>query len=126
LERVHQPVGRIEADRTSLRSEQPIVQPGGGDGIQTMPQSLIHHWRARIFIRGVTLDQVVSVSRAYRDYPTIFRPVVAATVLSQDGDALRVQFRMKQSVAGISGTLDVWSTIRYVKVDATHAYVLSS
>jgi hypothetical protein len=87
---------------------------------------LIHHWRGMIFIRGVTLDQVVSVSRAYPEYPKIFHPIVAATVLSSEGDVIRVQFRMRQSVAGITGTLDVWSSIRYVKVDATHAYVVSS
>jgi hypothetical protein len=126
LNRVNQPVGGGEAERASLGREQTIVQPGGGDGIHTLPGSLIHHWRGRIFIHGVTLDQVVSVSRAYPEYPKIFHPVVAATVLSSEGDVLRVQFRMRQSVAGITGTLDVWSSIRYVKVDATHAYVVSS
>jgi hypothetical protein len=54
-----------------------------------MPASLIHHWRGAIFIRGVTLDKAVAVSRAYRDYPAIFHPVVAAKVLSQEGNALR-------------------------------------
>jgi hypothetical protein len=126
LDRVNQPVGGGEAERAPLRREQTIVQPAGGDGIQTMPGSLIHHWRGMIFIHGVTLDQVVSVSRAYPDYPKIFRPVVAATVLSGEGEMLRVQFRMRQSVGGITGTLDVWSNIRYVKVDAKRAYVVSS
>jgi hypothetical protein len=79
-----------------------------------------------IFIHGVTLDQVVSISRAYRDYPKIFHPIVAATVLSGEGEWLRVQFRMKQSVAGITGTLDAWSNIRYVKIDGKRAFVVSS
>lgn len=126
LSRVNQLVGSGDVERASLRREETVVRPAGGDGIQTMPDSLIHHWRGTVFIRGVTLDQVVSVSRAYRDYPKIFRPVIAATVLSDEGEALRVQFRMKQSAAGMTATLDMWSSIRYVKSDATHAYVLSS
>lgn len=124
LSRVNQTVGS-DPERASLRREETIVRPGGGDGIETMPNSLIHHWRGAVFIQGVTLDQSLSVSRAYRDYPSIFHPVVAAAVLSNDGDALRVQFRMKESAAGMTATLDVWSSIRYVKSDPTHAYVVS-
>ena len=126
LNRVNQPIGSSDVERASLRKEETVVHPAGGDGIQTMPDSLIHHWRGTVFIRGVTLDQVVSVSRAYRDYPKIFPPVIAATVLSDEGEALRVQFRMKQSAAGMTATLDMWSNIRYVKSDAAHAHVLSS
>src|SRR5712671_1888706 len=126
VSRVNQPVFGSAPDRTSLGRTETIVRPGAGDGIQTMPDSLIHHWRGTVFVPGVTLDQSLSVSRAYRDYPKIFRPVIASTVLSNEGDAFRVQFRIKQSAGGLTATLDMWSSIRYVKSDATHAYVLSS
>lgn len=125
LDRLKQPLGSGEAERSTLQKEETIVQPGGGDGIETMPDSLIHHWRGRVFIPRTTLSQVLSVSRAYRDYPTIFRPVVAAKVLSDEGDALRVQFRMRQSAGGITGTVDMWSIIRYGNIDSAHAYVIS-
>ena len=126
LSRANQPVFASDSERTSLRREETLVRPGGGDGIQTMPESLIHHWRGAVFIPGVTLDQSLTVSRAYGEYPTIFRPVISAKILSNDDDAFRVQFRMKQSAGGLSATLDVSSSIRYVKNDAVHAYVLSS
>jgi hypothetical protein len=126
LSRANQAVFNSDPERVSLRREERIVRPGGGDGIQNMPDSLIHHWRGTVFIHGVTLDESLSVSRAYGEYPKIFRPVVAATVLSSEGDAFRVQFRMRQSAGGLTATVDVWSNIRYVKSDATHAYVLSS
>src|SRR5262245_4418329 len=125
LDRVTQPVARGETERAALQKEETPVQAGGGDGIQEMPNSLIHHWRGRVFIPRTTLSQALSVSRAYNDYPTIFRPVVAAKVLSDEGDALRVQFRMRQSAGGITGTLDMWSTIRYSNIDPAHAYVIS-
>jgi hypothetical protein len=125
LDRVNQPIAAGDTQRAALHREEIIAGPGGGDGIQTMPDSLIHHWRGTVFIPRTTLSQALSVSRAYPDYPNIFRPVVAAKVLSEGGDSLRVQFRMRQSAGGITGTVDMWSDIRYVRVDPTHAYVIS-
>ena len=126
IDRTRVRIGSSDAERGLLKSEETIVRPGGGDGIETMPESLIHHWRAMIFIPRTTLRQTLSVSHAYRDYPTIFHPVVAATVLSDEGDTLRVQFRMRQSAGGITGTIDMWSSIQYGNVDPTHAYVIST
>src|SRR5262249_5278057 len=42
-----------------------------------------------------------------------------------EGDALRVQFRMRQSAGGITGTVDMVSNIQYGRPDPTHAYVIS-
>src|SRR5262249_41422824 len=125
LDRVNQPVAGGDTERAALHREETTVRPGGGDGIQDMPDSLLHHWRGTAFIPRITLNQSLSVSRAYQDYPTIFHPVVAAKVLSDEGDALRVQFRMRQSAGGITGTVDMWSNIRYSRIDPTHAYVIS-
>jgi hypothetical protein len=125
LDRVNQPVGGGDSDRAALQREETTVRPGGGDGIQELPDSLLHHWRGAVFIPRTTLNQSLSVSRGYSDYPTIFHPVVAAKVLSDQGDALRVQFRMRQSAGGITGTVDMWSNIQYGRPDPTHAYVIS-
>jgi len=126
LERVNQPIGDDAAARAALHRDEILIRPAGGDGIQKKPDSLIHHWRGAIFIPHTTLSQSMSLSRAYRDYPTIFKPVVAAEVLSDEGDTLRVQFRMRQSAGGITGTIDVWSNIQYGNIDSTHAYVIST
>ena len=115
-----------DAERAALKQGSIAVRPGGGDGILNAPGGLIHHWFAVTFIPGVTLEQVVAVSRAYSDYPRIFQPVVSAMVLSDDGQSLRVQFRMKESAAGMSATLDVTSRVVYARLDARHAYVISS
>jgi len=125
LERVNQPVGAGDSERAALHREEMTVRPGGGDGIQELPDSLLHHWRGAVFIPRITLQESLSVSRAYPDYPTIFHPVIAAKVLSEEGDALRVQFRMRQSAGGITGTLDMWSNIQYGRLDPTHASVIS-
>lgn len=126
LDRLSKPPGGSDADHALLRGGRTLARPGGGDGIQKAPGSLVHHWRGAIFIAGVTLDQALSVSRAYRDYPEIFRPIITSTVLSESGDVLRVQFRIRESHAGVTATLDLWSNIRYVRIDATHAYGIST
>jgi len=126
LERVRHAVAISDADRMALRQGSITVRPGGGDGILTAPGGLIHHWVAAAMISGVTLDQVVAVSRAYHEYPTIFHPVMSAIVLSDEGEALRVQFRMKESAAGMSATLDMTSRVAYARPDAGQAHVISN
>jgi hypothetical protein len=124
--RVSQPVWKDEAERSLLRKGQTVARPAEGDGIQSKPDSLIHNWRAAVFIEGATLDASLSVSRSYGDYPSIFHPVIASKVLSHEGDTFSVQFRMRQSAGGLTSTLDMWPNIRYTRVDATHAFVLST
>jgi hypothetical protein len=126
LDRVNRGIGESDVERQALRQGRTIVRPGGGDGILSAPGSLIHHWFAATMIPGVTLDQVVAVSRAYQDYPTIFHPIVSAVVLSREGESLNVRFRMRESAAGMSATLDVTSHVAYARPDARHAYVISS
>jgi hypothetical protein len=126
LDRVNRGIGESDVERQALRQGRTIVRPGGGDGILSAPGSLIHHWFAATMIPGVTLDQVVAVSRAYQDYPTMFHPIVSAVVLSQEGESLNVRFRMRESAAGMSATLDVTSHVAYARLDARHAYVISS
>jgi hypothetical protein len=113
-------------DVAALKATQTLVTPGGEDGIISVRGGLIHHWRARILIAGVSLDDVVAVSRSYRDYPEVFGPIVAATVLSDQGENLEVQFRMKESAAGMSATLDMRSRIRYVRASPTRVYSIST
>jgi hypothetical protein len=125
LDHVNGGIGESDAEREASRQGRTIVRAGGGDGILDAPGSLIHHWFAATMIPGVTLDQVVAVSRAYHDYPTIFHPIVSAVVLSDDGGSLNVQFRMRESAAGMSATLDVTSRVVYARPDARHAYVIS-
>lgn len=126
VDRQTQAVARNGDERAALLGGATTVFPRNGDGILTMPGSLIHHWSGATFMRGVTLDQTLELSHAYREYPKIFRPIVASTVLSDNGDTLRVQFRMRESAGGMTAVLDVWSDVRYVRSDVTHAYVIST
>jgi len=120
------PIADNPAARATLRDSGSVITPGTGDGIVDVPGALFHHWTGAIFIPGVTLDQVLVISRGSAAYPDIFHPVQRAVVLSQQGEMFRVQFRMKESAGGLSATLDMTSTIQYGRPDATHAYVISA
>jgi len=110
----------------SLRAGRVVTRPGSGDGILNRPDSLIHHWHGEVFLPGATLDRVMALSQAYTEYPHIFHPVIAASVLAETPDAFDVKFRMREAAGGLSATLDVRSHVGYVRVDAQRAYIISS
>ena len=112
-------------EATPLRGGRTIAEPGGGDGIVEAPSSLIHHWRGRTLVPGVTLDQVLAASRDYASYPKIYPPIQRAKVLSDDGATVRIQLRMRASGGGLSATLDVLSRAQYIQLDSRRAYVVS-
>lgn len=101
------------------------AEAGSGDGINEVTDGLLHHWRARVLLPGVTLDQVLPISQSYPDYPHVFHPVVSAKILEHNGDRYKVQFRMRESAGGLSATLDVRAGITYGRPDARSAYVIS-
>lgn len=123
LARVSQPVNATDG---AMPKDRPSVRPGSGDGILDAPDSLIHHWFAALVIPGVTLDQVLQVSRDYDAYPQIFRPIIRASVLSESDDMVRIQLRMRESAGGMTATLDVRSNVLYERPDARHAYSISN
>jgi hypothetical protein len=114
-----------ERDAAPLRDGKTVTTPGGGDGIIEAPSSLIHHWRGRAFAHGVTLDEVLAVSRDYASYAKVYRQVIRAQVVSEDGPDIRIQLRMRASGGGLTATLDVLSRAHYVRLDARRAYVVS-
>jgi hypothetical protein len=109
-----------------LRDGVILAGPAGEDGIITVPGGLVHHWVGRTLLRGVTLEHVVNVSKSYAAYNTVYKSILASTLLGQEGDTYRVLMRLKESEAGITAVLDVRSTIQYVEPRAGVVYALSN
>ena len=65
--------------------------------------------------------------RSLRDaeYSRIYESVVASRVLGGEGDTFRVLLRLEEHASFVTAVLDVWSTVRYVRVSGTRAYSLS-
>lgn len=111
--------------RSVLRDRSLVGRPGREDGILNVPGGLVHHWVAAGFIPDVTLGQVLHVSRAYADYQRFYRPVIASTIISREGDVYRVLLRIKEGAGPVTAILDIRSTVSYYYPDARRAYAVS-
>jgi hypothetical protein len=85
---------RSAAKETGARPGPPTVTPlgeNGADGsVEVAGGALIHHWRGRVVIPGVTLEDVLNqVRRAPRQ-----SDVLASKILEDRGDTLRVYLKL--------------------------------
>jgi hypothetical protein len=124
-------VVRSSVDVTSSRSSAPadgvvMARPAREDGIMSVPGGLVHHWAGSTFIAGVTLKDALDVSSRYNDYPAVYKPIVASTLISHDGNSYRVLMRIKESAGGLSAVLDVTSRVQYFHPDSRSVYSISN
>jgi hypothetical protein len=99
-----------------LRQGEILLDPGGGDGIISVPNGLIHHWRATAFVADTTLEQVLRLVRDYVKYPAVYDWVIAADVVASEGDRSRAFFRARRRAGGLTGVFDVWMVTDYQRV----------
>jgi hypothetical protein len=111
---------------TASRNGEVVARPAREDGIMSVPGGLVHHWVGSTFIAGVTLKEALDVSSRYNDYPAIYKPIVASTLLSHEGNTYRVWMRIKESAAGLSAVLDVTSRVQYFNPDSRSVYSISA
>ena len=102
------------------------AEPGAEDGIIDVPDALVHHWRSRAFVRGITIDEALAVSRDYADYADIYKEVIASRLLSADGGTYHVALRLKSGAKSVIAVLDIRSTIQYLQPSSGTAITLSS
>jgi hypothetical protein len=104
---------------TRLRGGEIVAGPGQGDGIMDVPNGLIHHWRAAVFVPNVRLADVLEMVRDYSDYYSVYDWMIASALISREGDRYRSFFRLKRSVGVVTGVLDLWTVTeyRYLRAD---------
>src|SRR5262245_30701238 len=110
----------------AARDNDVVVGPAREDGILTISGGLVHHWIGSTFIAGVTLQDALDVSYDYGNYRSVYKPVIASTLLSRNGSIFRVRLRIKESGGGLSAVLDVTSHVEYFSVDDRRVYSISS
>ena len=113
------------APEALLQAGRVVAGPGREDGIVGVPGGLVHHWVGAVFIPDVTLDDVLDLAQTYAEYSVIYESVVASRFLGREGDTLRVLLRLEERAGIVSAVLDVWSAVRYVRVNSARAYSLS-
>jgi hypothetical protein len=111
---------------TRLRGGEIVAGPGQGDGIMDVPNGLIHHWRAAVFVPNVRLADVLEMVRDYSDYYSVYDWMIASALISREGDRYRSFFRLKRSVGVVTGVLDLWTVTEYRYLRADRAVAVSN
>ena len=104
-----------------LRRGEILWSPGKDSGIMEVPDGLIHHWRAAIYVPGVTLAAVLDKARDYSNYHTVYTWVIGSELIAHEGDRSRSFFRMKRSAGAVTGVLDLWIVTDYRSIRADRA-----
>ena len=97
----------------------------GGNRIP-VPEGLIHHWIALVFVPGVSLSQVLALQQDYDHHQEMYKPdVQRSRLVSREGNDFTVYFRFYRK-AIVTAVYDVEFAIRYFPLDATRVWSRSS
>jgi hypothetical protein len=106
-----------------LRTGAILAWPGEEDGIIKVPDGLIHHWRAAVFVPNVTLESVLAVAQDYANFVQLYDWVIGSTLISHDvgrtstnpraSDRFRVLLRIERSARLVTNVVDLWAVVEY-------------
>jgi len=83
--------------------------------------AMIHNWIGGMFVRGVAIDDVLTVFLDYDRYPDIYPGVVESRLLESDGNSNRLYQRLRRDDL----VLDTWHEAGYRELDAGRAVTWS-
>jgi hypothetical protein len=120
-----QPAPRRQALLAQLHKGQVITQiletRENGQAI-LVPDGLVHHWLATVFVPGVKLAQTLAQQRNYDRSAEVYGPdIQRCKLLHADGNDLRVYYRLHRKVI-VTATYNVDFDIRFVPVDGRREY----
>jgi hypothetical protein len=62
-----------------------------------VPDGLIHHWRAIVFVPGANLAKTVALVQDYNNHERVYTPdVVRSKLLSRDGNDFHIFYRLRR------------------------------
>jgi hypothetical protein len=112
-------------DRSRLRRGEAVIERVASSSQAALPGAMLHHWRGSAFIAGATAADFEAVLRDFDSYPKAFAPqVLDSHVLSQNGDRVQVQMRMRQKHI-ITVTMDSNYDVAFGRLDPQHRYSVS-
>ena len=114
------------ARRRELARGEIVVAAADGDGILDVPDGLIHHWIAGVYIPDVSLRTVLSEERSYEQYPRIHEPILKAELLSRQGDTDRILLRIEQRTTFVHAVLDTWWLRTHGRPAPDRAFVIAA
>ncbi len=117
-----QPAGwRDQARSGSIVMFQPDRPTPGGSTIE-VPDGRIHHWVGAVFVRGATLDAVLTRLRANAGRESeSYTDVVSSKLLNRNGDRLQVFMKLKREAPLITVMYNTEHEVEYRTIAATRA-----
>lgn len=85
-----------------------------------VPGGLVHHWRGRVFLPGVSLDALLAELQAPTSRRWVPEEVRAMRVLARRPDGLRVFMRLERRGL-VDATYDTEHEVRYIRHGSAHA-----
>jgi hypothetical protein len=109
----------------SLSKGQVVVQHietrEGGKEI-SIPDGMVHHWMATVFVPGVNLQQTLALMQDFERHTEIYKAdVVRAKVLNHKGDDFQLYLRLHRKTI-VTVVYDTQFDIRFFPVDKTREY----
>jgi len=87
-----------------------------------VPDGLLHHWIALVFVPGVNLPQVLELQQNYDHHQEMYKPdVQRSRLVSHEGNDFTVDFRFYRK-AIVTAVYNTEFAIRYFPLDATRAW----
>jgi hypothetical protein len=115
------------ADRSArVRGGEVVVAPAPGAAPKRVPGGLIHHWMGAVFVPGLTIEQVLAVTRDYDRYKDYYRPsVIDSKSVKRDDAVDRFSMRMMNKAFFLKTALDADYQATNVRLDEHRLYSVS-
>ncbi|HEV3036246.1 MAG TPA: hypothetical protein VHA33_00405 [Candidatus Angelobacter sp.] len=120
-----QPEARRKELLSLLSKGQVVVQhmetQEGGKEIP-IPDGMVHHWMATVFVPGVNLQQTLSMMQDFERHTEIYKAdVIKAKVLNHKGDDFQLYLRLHRKTV-VTVVYDTQFEIKFFPVDKTREY----
>ena len=87
-----------------------------------VPEGLLHHWIAVVFVPGVSLPQVLKLQQDYDHHQEMYKPdVQRSKLVSREGNDFTVYFRFYRK-AIVTAVYNTEFAVRYFPLDAARAW----
>jgi hypothetical protein len=102
-------VDRMKAGEVVIERMQTLDQ---GKEIE-VPDGMIHHWRAVVFVPGTTLAKTIALVQDYDHHYQIYKPdVQRSKLLKRDGDDFQIYYRLRRKKI-ITVVMDTRYDVKY-------------
>lgn len=84
-----------------------------------VPDGMIHHWRAIVFVPGTTLAKTIALVQDYNHHSVIYKPdVQRSRLLQRDGNDFHIYYRLRRKKV-ITVVMDTQYDVHYEPLDPT-------